>query len=72
MILVCKHGHQVKAQLDWDGWGEHLYTHRPGDDGYENLAKRKPVGLDRESFNRKYFVDLTGCPYCKWIEVENN
>lgn len=70
MILICKHGHRVVAQLNWDGWWESMYTSKPGDQN--GLSKLKPVGVSREEFNKKEFVGLTGCPHCQWIEVENN
>lgn len=70
MIILCKHGREVKAQLEWDGWYESMYTSKPNDTN--GLANLKPVGVPRDEFNKKEFVNLTGCPYCRWIEVENN
>jgi hypothetical protein len=73
MIIRCKHGKEVKAQLDWDdAWQEYLRTHKPMQDGNEELRNMKPAGVSRDKFNEKEFLRLVGCPHCKWIEAENN
>ncbi len=74
MIIICKHGREVKAQLDWDGWMENLETYYPGSHNRaaSELLKLKPAGISKDEFRKFQFIRLEGCPYCKWIEVDSN
>lgn len=72
MILLCKHGKQVKVQIDWwDSYRESFETHRTapsgGRDPNADLLKIRPkIDPKRE------FLRVEGCKHCQYIEMENN